>query len=466
MRDAITKKIELILFISIFLFLIPFVSQAKDCSHCWCLISPDKICEHHTKEDGTTGQDITTQEQCSNYCFNRSTDAQNWNMAHCDDSYIDWNSKDPGDPCFANTTTTPSDDDVKVMPFQAVEPRLSIPEIDLKYSAVLTQEGDQRYITVPYLAEYIASLYQYLVGIATILATIMIMYGGFRWVTAAGSPDKIGEAKKTIVGAVIGLALALGSYTVLNLINPDLVTFKALRLAVVEEDIFDAELDKTKVNTMEPTEELETEVTPAEPPTPTFEDCPISLTASLELRSPSEARSEEFKEKIMPFITGETTREQIIQIAEAVAKCGVHFGSCGKTVKTINALAGIKGRGQKTHSISNAQMNYLDTINCEKGSPKSCYSNAKKTAYDKFKNEISGNWPDSWANELQPGDAITVFNANSSEWGTHAAIFMGWQGSKAKVIQGSYKKIVKEGTICIKSGCAQPQPLVRTFKPE
>ena len=126
----------------------------------------------------------------------------------------------------------------ETVPFNAIEPRLSIPEISLKFSAYVTEEGGKKYINVPYLAEYIAAIYQYMVGVATILAIVMIMYGGFRWVTAAGDSGKIGEAKKTITGAVVGLAIALGSYTILNLINPGLVGFKALRLAIVSREPF------------------------------------------------------------------------------------------------------------------------------------------------------------------------------------------------------------------------------------
>ncbi|MDD4995235.1 MAG: pilin [Patescibacteria group bacterium] len=73
------------------------------------------------------------------------------------------------------------------------------------------------------IGSYIALLYNYLVGVAVIVAIVMIMYGGFRWVTAAGDSGKISEAKKTMVGAVVGLVLALFSYTLLNTINPALV---------------------------------------------------------------------------------------------------------------------------------------------------------------------------------------------------------------------------------------------------
>jgi hypothetical protein len=122
----------------------------------------------------------------------------------------------------------------------AVEPNLSVPDFNVKFSDIVVAEQDgQKTISVPYLAEYIAAIYQYMVGIATILAIVMIMYGGFRWITAAGNPETIGRAKDTIVSAIIGLAIALGSYTILNLINPNLVEFKALSLISIEKEAFD-----------------------------------------------------------------------------------------------------------------------------------------------------------------------------------------------------------------------------------
>ena len=347
----------------------------------------------------------------------------------------------------------------------AIEPNLQIPDFNVQLSdIVVSDEPGGRYITVSWLAEYIAAIYQYLVGAATILAIVMIMYGGFRWITAAGDAGKIGEAKATIVGAVVGLVLALGSYTILSLVNPDLVSFQSLRLALVERDEFDEILVVTKVNTTDP----ETSALPPGPP-PSFDSCPVSLeepylAPEQKPNSNTEPRTEEFKAKISPIVAGKSTRQRIVDIAQAAALCGMTMGSCGKTVLTINSLAGVSGRGKKTHSISNEQMQYLKTINCSSGSPKSCYTNAKTAAYTKFANEIPG-WPDAWANELQAGDAITVFNANSSQFGTHAAIFMGWEGNWAQVIQGSYGKDVKTGKICIKSGCGNPTPLVRTFKP-
>ena len=93
--------------------------------------------------------------------------------------------------------------------------------------------------TVHGLESYIALIYNYLIGVATILAIVMIMYGGFRWVTAAGNPERIGQAKQTIIGAVIGLVLALFSYTLLNVINPDILRMQMPRIKKVRQVMFE-----------------------------------------------------------------------------------------------------------------------------------------------------------------------------------------------------------------------------------
>lgn len=49
----------------------------------------------------------------------------------------------------------------------------------------------------------------------TLLGTItliIIIYGGFKWMTAMGNDDAVGDAKKIIASGVIGLVIILSSY--------------------------------------------------------------------------------------------------------------------------------------------------------------------------------------------------------------------------------------------------------------
>jgi len=83
-------------------------------------------------------------------------------------------------------------------------------------------------VSVDWLGQYFGAIYQYGVGLAAMLAAIMIMIGGFLWLASAGSPERVKTGKELIIGALSGLVLALFSYLILNTINPDLVKMKSL----------------------------------------------------------------------------------------------------------------------------------------------------------------------------------------------------------------------------------------------
>lgn len=85
-------------------------------------------------------------------------------------------------------------------------------------------------ICIPWLGEYIAGIYRYGISLAAILAVVMIMVGGFLWLSSGGSSDKIKTAQSYIWGAFYGLVLALLSFMILNSINPRLVSLDPLRV--------------------------------------------------------------------------------------------------------------------------------------------------------------------------------------------------------------------------------------------
>ena len=65
------------------------------------------------------------------------------------------------------------------------------------------------------------------------LAIVLIIVAGLQWTVSGGNPEMIKRAQKRISGALIGLALAVGSYTILYTINPELVEFRDLNLLYV-----------------------------------------------------------------------------------------------------------------------------------------------------------------------------------------------------------------------------------------
>ena len=58
----------------------------------------------------------------------------------------------------------------------------------------------------------------FLFGIAGSLAFVFFVYGGFRWITSAGNPEKIKEGRTILVNAVIGLIIIFGSHAGINFI--------------------------------------------------------------------------------------------------------------------------------------------------------------------------------------------------------------------------------------------------------
>lgn len=55
---------------------------------------------------------------------------------------------------------------------------------------------------------------QWILGLLALIAVIMILYGGFVWLTAGGNEEKVATAKKVISAAVIGLVVVLISWAI------------------------------------------------------------------------------------------------------------------------------------------------------------------------------------------------------------------------------------------------------------
>ncbi|MBU1131882.1 hypothetical protein KKC32_01330 [Patescibacteria group bacterium] len=88
-------------------------------------------------------------------------------------------------------------------------------------------------VSIPYLADYLIAVYNYGVGFAAIVAVLALMIGGILYLTAGPLPSNVAQAKKIMFGAVTGLVLLLGSYMILNIINPNLTKLKALQIETI-----------------------------------------------------------------------------------------------------------------------------------------------------------------------------------------------------------------------------------------
>ena len=67
------------------------------------------------------------------------------------------------------------------------------------------------------LAARIVTIFSTIVGIA---AVIMIIYGGFRYITSGGDSGKVGNAKNALIYAIVGLVIvALAQFLVHYVLN-------------------------------------------------------------------------------------------------------------------------------------------------------------------------------------------------------------------------------------------------------
>jgi len=110
------------------------------------------------------------------------------------------------------------------------KPQLAIKfgDTTINFDTVSCNPGET--CSIGWIGQYIGAVYQYGVGLAAVLATIMIMVGGFLWLTSGGSPDRVGRAKEFITGSLTGLLLALFSFMILYTVNPRLVALEGLSI--------------------------------------------------------------------------------------------------------------------------------------------------------------------------------------------------------------------------------------------
>lgn len=126
--------------------------------------------------------------------------------------------------------------------FQAPQPKINIPGLtfsdpDLEKIMTIDEVGNT-YLSIPFLGEYVAGIFKYLIIFATISSVVIIIVSGIQWILSAGNSDIISDQKKRILGAIIGLILIFASYTILYIINPYLVTFSDLKVLYIPQNLY------------------------------------------------------------------------------------------------------------------------------------------------------------------------------------------------------------------------------------
>jgi len=88
---------------------------------------------------------------------------------------------------------------------------------DVGNSACSQGSGQDASTSIGNVAKNITKIFTIIVGA---ISVIMIIYGGFRYITSGGASDKVGSAKNTLIYAIIGLIIvALANVIVSVVIN-------------------------------------------------------------------------------------------------------------------------------------------------------------------------------------------------------------------------------------------------------
>lgn len=69
---------------------------------------------------------------------------------------------------------------------------------------------------------YVEAIYNFAAMMVGIVGVLMFLVGGFQYMVSAGNRGMAGEARKTMINALVGILLVLFAWVLLNTINSDL----------------------------------------------------------------------------------------------------------------------------------------------------------------------------------------------------------------------------------------------------
>lgn len=73
------------------------------------------------------------------------------------------------------------------------------------------------------LRAVIGDIIRAVLGFLGVVAIVIILIGGFKWMTAGGSDEKVGDAKKWLISGIIGLAIVLAAYAITTYVIGELM---------------------------------------------------------------------------------------------------------------------------------------------------------------------------------------------------------------------------------------------------
>jgi hypothetical protein len=77
------------------------------------------------------------------------------------------------------------------------------------------------------LVDTIGQIIRVALGFLGVIAVVIILLGGFKWMTAGGNDDKLKKAKGLLFSGIIGLVIILSAYAIASFVLSSLVTATA-----------------------------------------------------------------------------------------------------------------------------------------------------------------------------------------------------------------------------------------------
>ncbi len=96
-------------------------------------------------------------------------------------------------------------------------------ELEVEYPALPT--GETLTAASPF-SDYMHYLYNFGMSLGFLAVFLAFIIAGFIYITSAGRPEKVQEAKSRIVSALSGMLLLVATYLILTTINPSLSVFR------------------------------------------------------------------------------------------------------------------------------------------------------------------------------------------------------------------------------------------------
>ncbi len=74
------------------------------------------------------------------------------------------------------------------------------------------------------LVDTIAQIIRIALGFLGVIAVVIILLGGFKWMTAGGNDEKVKEAKKLIFSGIIGLVIIISAYAIASFVIDSIIS--------------------------------------------------------------------------------------------------------------------------------------------------------------------------------------------------------------------------------------------------